>query len=129
MAPVGCSAATSAGAAGAASVWRCGAVAGRGAARRGGNGDDAITLMSGSTVWADAPDGTIDSPIAIAAATDARRPTWQMSRFLNSRPSRRLTTPLPVLAVSFGRFPAVCRWIKFQIRPGTFGNASPQPPG
>src|SRR5260370_8460696 len=73
--------------AGAAFVWRCGAVAGRGGARRGGSGDGAITLMSGSTVWADAFDASIASATAIAGATtDARRPHRHISRFL--------TTPL-----------------------------------
>src|SRR5215468_3980508 len=80
---------------GAVFVWRCGAAAGRGGARRGGSGDGAITLMSGSTVWADAPDGAIDSPAAIAGAmTDARRPHRQVLRFLtyapHATPQRRL---------------------------------------
>jgi len=36
-------------------------------------------LISGSTVWADAFDGAIDSATAIAGATtDARRPQWQV---------------------------------------------------
>ena len=42
--------------AGAASVWRR-AAAGRGVARGADSGDGAITLMSGSTVWAGAPYG------------------------------------------------------------------------
>lgn len=37
---------------------------------------------------------------------------------------RPLTTSPHILASSFGRFPLACRGIKFQIRPGTFGNRS-----
>jgi hypothetical protein len=51
-------------------------------------GDGAITLMSGSTVWADAPDGAIDNPTAIArATTDARRPQLRVSRFFTAPPA------------------------------------------
>src|SRR5262249_19147902 len=95
MPPVGgCSGAAWTGAAGAAFVWRGGAGAGRGAARRGGSGDGAITVISGSTVWPDAPDRAIDSPAAIAGTiTDARRPHRQVSRFLTSPPCDASTTP------------------------------------
>src|SRR5215470_138320 len=103
MPPVGgCSGAAWAGV---AFVSRCGAVAGRGGTRRGGSGDGATTVISGSTVWADAPDGVIDSPTAIAGAmTDARRPHRQMSRFLTT-PPRRLTTPPQIRAVSLADSP------------------------
>jgi hypothetical protein len=57
------------------------------------SGVGAITLMSGSTVWAGALDGAIDSPTAIAGATtDARRPQEQMSRFFILAPVRYRTS-------------------------------------
>src|SRR5262249_43254843 len=116
MAPVGGgSGGAWAGAAGVgvASAWRRGAV-GRGVARGADSGDGATTLISGSTVWANAQEGTIDSPTAIGSVTTkcTRRPSNL------PRMSRCLTTPHHATSPTYShdRFPVVCRGIKFQIQ-------------
>jgi hypothetical protein len=94
------------------------------------SGVGAITLMSGSTVWADALDGIIDSPMATAGATtDARRPQWQKSLFLISSPPTPFGTSPGFLMAKLedSRFPITGRSSrsesgKFQILAGTFGN-------
>src|SRR6516225_4275410 len=98
MPPVGGGGGVGAGAAGAGAASACGRDAvGRGLARCAGSGDGAITLISGSTVWAVAPGGAIDNPRTIAgAATDARRPQWQVLRFLTTPPKSSPLERVPV---------------------------------
>jgi hypothetical protein len=59
-------------------------------------------LMSGSAVCADAPDGAIDRPTAIAGATaDARRPQREMSRRFTFTPLDGAARRFPVIILDF----------------------------